>query len=106
MRDIIIVKVSSIGIIFYVSNMYTLFISLTNKLNAALKSFNMARRDAVYGELSLAQMIEIYLNPTGVTAGGEALEVTDERLNEELGLGIDARESNSLKAAKKLIEVR
>ena len=34
-----------------------------NDPRAALKAFNMARRDPEWGELAVQNMVEIYLNP-------------------------------------------
>jgi len=41
--------------------------------NQALKRFNKARKDAVWGVRALYQMVEICLNPEHQTVGGEAM---------------------------------
>ncbi|KAJ3102995.1 Tetratricopeptide repeat protein 21B [Phlyctochytrium planicorne] len=47
--------------------------------NEALKEFNACRRDTEWGEESLNNMIEIFLNPDNETLGGDALDaVADE----------------------------
>ncbi|KAJ3200458.1 Tetratricopeptide repeat protein 21B [Dinochytrium kinnereticum] len=51
----------------------------TNSPNEALKEFNSCRRDSEWGEESLCNMIEIFLNPDNETIGGDALE----NLNDE-----------------------
>jgi len=38
-----------------------------NDPRAALKAFNMARRDPEWGELAVQNMVEIYLNPENET---------------------------------------
>jgi hypothetical protein len=37
----------------------------SNDVSEAVKHFNLARRDGAWGALSLAHMIEIYINPEG-----------------------------------------
>ncbi|KAI9346469.1 hypothetical protein BDR26DRAFT_855632 [Obelidium mucronatum] len=46
----------------------------TNSPNEALKEFNYARRDSEWGQESLYNMIEIFLNPDNETMGGDVLE--------------------------------
>jgi tetratricopeptide repeat protein 21B len=41
--------------------------------NQALKRFNKARKDTVWGVRALYQMVEICLNPEHETVGGEAM---------------------------------
>ncbi|KAJ1557716.1 Tetratricopeptide repeat protein 21B, partial [Nowakowskiella sp. JEL0078] len=51
-----------------------LFHRFLNNPNEALKEFNQIRKDTVWGERAIYQMIEIFLNPDNDTVGGEALE--------------------------------
>ncbi|CAH3123731.1 unnamed protein product [Pocillopora meandrina] len=44
---------------------------------AALKHFNLARKDARWGEYAVYNMIEICLNPDNETLGGETFEAVD-----------------------------
>lgn len=54
----------------------------TNQPNEALKEFNIGRRDAVWGEACLHNMIFIFLNPDNETLGGEVLDtITDSNPN-------------------------
>ncbi|KAJ3030267.1 UNVERIFIED_CONTAM: Tetratricopeptide repeat protein 21B [Siphonaria sp. JEL0065] len=46
----------------------------TNSPNEALKEFNYARRDSEWGQESLYNMVEIFLNPDNETMGGDVLE--------------------------------
>ena len=59
-----------------------------NKPNDALQEFNSSRWDAEWGERSLYNMIEIYLNPANEIIGGEVLVQTaadrDEKTDTEL----------------------
>lgn len=41
-----------------------------------MKEFLLCRRDKLWGERSLHQLIEIFLNPGNETIGGEALSPT------------------------------
>ena len=42
--------------------------------NAAIKCFNMARKDSEFGSQATYALIEICLNPDNVTVGGEVFE--------------------------------
>ncbi|KAI8924973.1 hypothetical protein BC831DRAFT_463081 [Entophlyctis helioformis] len=46
-----------------------------NNTEEALKEFLVCRRDAVWGERALHNLIELYLNPDNEIFGGEAMEV-------------------------------
>ncbi|KAJ3319716.1 Tetratricopeptide repeat protein 21B [Boothiomyces sp. JEL0866] len=49
-----------------------------NELNEAMKCFIQAKRDGAFGEPAIRNLIEIFLNPTNETVGGEALEMATE----------------------------
>jgi len=49
----------------------------TGNPNAALKHFNKARRDSVYGYPATYDMIEICLNPDNETIGGKVFDSGD-----------------------------
>ncbi|KAJ3172779.1 Tetratricopeptide repeat protein 21B [Irineochytrium annulatum] len=55
-----------------------LYYRYTNSPNEALKEFNHCRRDTVWGEDALYNMIEIFLNPDNETVGGDALEAVND----------------------------
>ncbi|KAJ3117392.1 Tetratricopeptide repeat protein 21B [Phlyctochytrium bullatum] len=59
----------------YLSSAYKRY---TNSPNEALKEFNACRRDTEWGEESLSNMIEIFLNPDNETLGGDALETVND----------------------------
>lgn len=46
----------------------------TGRSTAALKCFNMARKDTVWGNRAIFNMVEICLNPDSDTIGGEVFE--------------------------------
>ncbi|KAJ3271657.1 Tetratricopeptide repeat protein 21B [Terramyces sp. JEL0728] len=49
-----------------------------NELSEAMKSFIQAKKDGVYGEPAIQNLIEIFLNPNNDTVGGEALDIAAE----------------------------
>lgn len=49
----------------------------SGRAKEALQSFNIARRDADWGERAVENMINICLNPDQDTIGGEVLENVD-----------------------------
>jgi len=49
----------------------------TGNTNAALKHFNKARKDTVYGYAATYDMIEICLNPDNETIGGTVFDAGD-----------------------------
>ena len=46
-------------------------------MNAALKHFNKARKDSVYGYSATYDMVEICLNPDNETLGGTVFDAVD-----------------------------
>ena len=64
----------------------------------ALKSFNLARKDSVWGEKAVMAMIKICLNPDNDTTGGEVFKIEQENTMEK-------RENDflAIKAAEKLL---
>jgi len=46
-------------------------------VNAALKHFNKARKDSVYGYSATYDMVEICLNPDNETLGGTVFDAVD-----------------------------
>lgn len=57
----------------------------TNSPNEALREFNLCRRDTEWGEQSLYNMIEIFLNPDNDIVGGDALEAAADNSTEVSG---------------------
>jgi len=49
----------------------------TGNPNAALKYFNKARKDSVYGYSATYDMVEICLNPDNETIGGSVFDAGD-----------------------------
>ncbi|XP_072268672.1 tetratricopeptide repeat protein 21A [Pyxicephalus adspersus] len=70
--------------------------------NEALKYFNKARKDSDWGEKSVAEMIQICLNPDNEIIGGEVFD----SLNEDNSLSGDRRDSEKLgiRTAEKLLK--
>eukprot|EP00730_Choanoeca_flexa_P019334 TRINITY_DN9437_c0_g2_i5.p1 TRINITY_DN9437_c0_g2~~TRINITY_DN9437_c0_g2_i5.p1 ORF type:complete len:1329 (+),score=492.54 TRINITY_DN9437_c0_g2_i5:125-4111(+) len=58
--------------------------------NQALKRFNKARKDAVWGVRALYQMVEICLNPEHQTVGGEAMQTQPD--SEAMSMGVKTAE--------------
>lgn len=74
--------------------------------NAALKMLNKARKDTVYGSKALIAMVDIYINPTGIVMGGDALETSGsgDSLANGSGIRADFRDV-TLNTAETLINV-
>ena len=56
---------------------YGYFFRYTGNPTAALKLFNMGRKDADFGNHAVYCMIEICLNPDSDTIGGEVFETVE-----------------------------
>ena len=56
---------------------YGIFFRYTGNPTAALKLFNMGRKDADFGNHAVYCMIEICLNPDSDTIGGEVFETVE-----------------------------
>ncbi|KAK2562076.1 Tetratricopeptide repeat protein 21B [Acropora cervicornis] len=76
-----------------------LFYWYTVNPTAALKHFNLARKDSEWGETAVYNMIEICLNPDNETLGGETFEAVD-------GDGSDKQDSEmmAVRTAEKLLK--
>ena len=80
---------------------YGLYLRATSSYNDTMKEFALCRRDPVWGERSLLQLVEMLLNPSENTIGGDALEVAA-RISQQ------ARSSSILEevaTAERLIQV-
>lgn len=62
----------------------------THQPNAAIKHFNLARKDADWGVRALYNMVEICLNPDSGTVGGETFEATTN--TEAMAMGVRTAE--------------
>ncbi|RDD45285.1 Tetratricopeptide repeat protein 21B [Trichoplax sp. H2] len=67
-----------------------------NNPSAAMKHFNLARKDSEWGEKAVFAMVEICLNPDNETLGGETLEAVNEADGN--------KQSSALKTANKLLK--
>lgn len=74
----------------------------TGRSTAALKCFNMARKDAVWGNRAIFKMVEICLNPDSVTIGGEVFESVEGQANMDK-MKVD-NEQVALRTASKLLK--
>ncbi|KAM6955026.1 tetratricopeptide repeat protein 21B isoform 2-T2 [Lycodopsis pacificus] len=79
-----------------------LYLWYTGEPNDALRHFNKARKDNVWGQNAVYNMIEIYLNPDNDTMGGEVFE----NLDGEVGTSTEKQESEQLavRTADKLLK--
>ncbi|XP_070546763.1 tetratricopeptide repeat protein 21B-like [Ptychodera flava] len=79
-----------------------LYVWYIGDANAALKHFNMARKDSDWGQRALENMIEICLNPDNETVGGEAFE----NMDSEFGNSTEKQDSEALavRTAEKLLK--
>ncbi|KAJ8306896.1 hypothetical protein KUTeg_014980 [Tegillarca granosa] len=75
----------------------------TGNPTAALKSFNKARKDSDWGNLSIFNMIEICLNPDNDTVGGEVFESVE---GEAVTMDRDKADSEQMavRTAEKLLK--
>ncbi|KAI8811768.1 hypothetical protein BJ742DRAFT_866792 [Cladochytrium replicatum] len=80
------------------------FFRYKNKINDALKEFNICRHDSDWGELALNHMIEIFLNPANDVIGGEALTSVTE--GHSSSLDKEDSELLSVLLVNKLIQVK
>ncbi|XP_047136983.1 tetratricopeptide repeat protein 21B isoform X1 [Hydra vulgaris] len=71
-----------------------------NNASAALQSFNLARKDIVWGERSLYSMVEICINPDSELLGGETFESVDNGAKQTEKVDSDQM---ALKTAEKLL---
>ncbi|KAF7660541.1 hypothetical protein LDENG_00280090 [Lucifuga dentata] len=69
-----------------------LYLWYTGEPNDALRCFNKARKDNVWGQNSVYNMIEICLNPDNDTMGGEVFE----NLDGDIGNSTEKQESEQL----------
>ena len=50
-----------------------IYLRKLNKINDAMKQFVLCRKDAIWGERATFHLVELFLNPSDSTLGGEAL---------------------------------
>lgn len=73
-------------------------------MNDALKEFVICRKDNIWGERALLNLIDIFLNPSSDTIGGEALNSAIDSDQSPNDLNADMDLSSSI-TADKLIAV-
>lgn len=74
----------------------------TGRSTAALKCFNMARKDTVWGNRAIFNMVEICLNPDSDTIGGEVFESVEGQTGMDK-MKLD-NEQVALRTAEKLLK--
>ena len=77
----------------------------TNSINEALKELVICRKDNIWGERALLNLIDIFLNPGNETIGGEALSGTIDSNESSKDLIADMDLSSAI-TADKLISVK